>query len=173
MAGAANADSSFVALDNILAVWGFSEATPFILSLPCSLGVLCVTTCVPYFAVAAVCHWADTAGAGKRFRQYKIQQGAPPLTSEERREAWAVATFNMIVLNAIAGSAIAYPLWLAREPPATPNWLQLPVHLVAYLVLTDLWFYATHRCMHTKALYGRFHKRHHRFKAPEAICGAQ
>ena len=29
----------------------------------------------------------------------------------------------------------------------------------------------THRLMHTPALYGRFHKMHHRFHAPEAICG--
>lgn len=162
-----------LASEDVLALWGFSSATPFVLSLPCSLGVLFVTTCIPYFAVAAVCHWLDTAEAGKRFRRYKIQQLAPPLTADERREAWKVAAFNMIVLNSVAGSAIAYPMWLARGPPAIPNWLEFPVHLAAYLVLTDLWFYATHRLMHTKHLYARFHKQHHRFKAPEAICGAQ
>ncbi len=160
-------------LNDVLAVWGFSEATPFSLSLPCALGILVVTTCIPYFMVGAVCHWMDTADEGKRFRKHKIQQNAPPLTPEQRREAWAVAAFNMIVLNSVVGSVIAYPMWLAREPPATPNWLEFPVHLAAYVVLTDLWFYATHRCMHTKAFYSRFHKLHHRFKAPEAICGAQ
>ena len=134
--------------DDMLALYGFSDATPFVLSLPCSLGVLFATTCMPYFAVAALCHWMDTANDGKRFRQYKIQQNASPLTADQRREAWVVALFNMLVLNSLVGSAVAYPMWLSREPPATPNWLEFPLHAAAFVVLTDVWFYATHRCMH-------------------------
>jgi sterol desaturase/sphingolipid hydroxylase (fatty acid hydroxylase superfamily) len=175
---AANATGAWTAgawtLDDALALWGFSDATPLVLSLPYSLCILCATTVIPYFAVAAVCHWMDTAGDGKRFRQHKIQQDAPPLTAEERREAWAVAAFNMIVLNSVVGSIFAYPIWLARDPRATPNWLELPLHLAVYLVLTDLWFYAFHRWMHTRALYGRYHKQHHRFKVRQrhATTGA-
>ena len=62
-----------------------------------------------------------------------------------------VALFNMLVLNSVVGSAVAYPMWLSREPPATPNWLEFPLHAAAFVVLTDVWFYVTHRCMHTKA----------------------
>jgi sterol desaturase/sphingolipid hydroxylase (fatty acid hydroxylase superfamily) len=80
---------------------------------------------------------------------------------------------NMLVWNAVFGMGIAYPLWRWRavaRGSETLRWGQL-WHLLPYLLLTDVWFYCAHRLMHTKPFYRRFHKMHHRFTAPEAICG--
>ena len=61
---------------------------------------------------------------------------------------------------------------MSRGPPAVFSpWAELPALLLVYPLVTDLWFFCAHRLMHHRLLYARFHKMHHRFKAPEAICG--
>ena len=95
----------------------------------------------------------------------------------------------------------------ARGAAGSPTWdtTQL-LHLAAYPIIADLWFFCAHRAMHTHVappalgfvsisaraharekaagrlphgraapcsplLYQRFHRMHHRFRSPEAICG--
>ena len=66
-----------------------------------------------------VCDWADhDADGGKRYRHYKLQQTASPLTFEERWDCWKCALINLFVWNAVFGMGLAYPIWLARAPPA-------------------------------------------------------
>ena len=136
-------------------------------------GSLYICTCVPYFGVALLCDWADhEADSGKRFRKYKLQPHASPLSFNERWECWKVALINMGFWNALFGMGIAYPIWLARAPPVEFSLTsELPALLLAYPILTDLWFYAAHKMMHKPYLYRRVHKMHHRFHAPEAIAG--
>lgn len=50
----------------------------------------------------------------------------------------------------------AYPLW------------QMPLSLMAFLVLHDSWFYWTHRWMHRPSLFRLAHKVHHDSKPPTA-----
>ena len=120
-----------------------------------------------------VCDWADhDADGGKRYRHYKLQQTASPLTFEERWDCWKCALINLFVWNAVFGMGLAYPIWLARAPPAEWVWsTELPQLFFAFPVLTDLWFYGAHRIMHLPYFYRRIHKMHHKFHAPEAIAG--
>lgn len=79
----------------------------------------------------------------------------------------------MVFWNAAFGIGVAYPMWRARAMSVGSDdfcWTQI-WHLLVYVLLTDIWFFAAHRLMHTKMLYRRIHKIHHKFTAPEAICG--
>lgn len=155
----------------VMATWGLADDIPFKTSMPCCALVLWASTCIPYFGISLLAGWMDTADGGKRFRSRKIQQDAPPLTSQERSEAWRGALFNLVIVDIVFGMVCCYPCWKARDPPAETDWWQFPLHMLVYAVTTDLWFFVFHRLMHTPAFYKHFHKQHHRFKAPEAICG--
>jgi sterol desaturase/sphingolipid hydroxylase (fatty acid hydroxylase superfamily) len=61
---------------------------------------------------------------------------------------------------------LAYPLWLARGPPAAFVLRDEFLHIaVVYPIATDCWFFVFHKLMHYPTLYKRVHKMHHRFKA--------
>jgi methylsterol monooxygenase len=42
-------------------------------------------------------------------------------------------------------------------------------HFLFYYFISDMYFYASHRLLHTKFLYRTVHKKHHYFTAPMAI----
>ena len=53
-----------------------------------------------------------------------------------------------------------------------PSFSQILAKLFMWHVLFDTWFYWAHRLFHTKWLYKRFHKQHHRFTTPVGIAAS-
>ncbi len=43
-------------------------------------------------------------------------------------------------------------------------------HLILHFFIIDFWFYSTHWIIHQGPLYKWIHKKHHRFKAPNAVA---
>ena len=50
------------------------------------------------------------------------------------------------------------------------EWLPEGVKLVASAAILDVWFYLSHRLLHTSVLYHMVHWVHHTFKAPVAVA---
>eukprot|EP01051_Picozoa_sp_SAG22_P012277 SAG22_NODE_1259_length_4983_cov_2.399877_4_plen_307_part_00 len=161
------APSSWVAAS----YYGIGEADrPLVLSLPFCTCWLLLVTAVPYLLTCAIFSHMDRRPG--QYRRFKIKPDAPALTEAERREAWRASTVNVLFWDVIFGMGVAYPVWIWRGPPAAFSLLvELPALVLVYPLLTDIWFYFAHRLMHHRLLYARFHKMHHRFKHPEAICG--
>lgn len=151
--------------------YGLGETdTPFVLSLPFCTCWLLLVTAVPFLATSTFFSFLDHRPG--RYRRFKIQPDAPALTAAERRDAWHTSTVNVLFWDVVFGMGLAYPVWMARGPPAIFQlWMELPALLFVYPLVTDAWFFFAHRLMHHRLLYARFHKMHHRFKHPEAICG--
>lgn len=80
------------------------------------------------------------------------------------REVWlnSLVTIPMVALlfKGFAEGRIGH----VSQRPDRPVWFLLLEGLL-FLVLADLWFYVSHRALHSRLLY-RFHKGHHAHRAP-------
>jgi sterol desaturase/sphingolipid hydroxylase (fatty acid hydroxylase superfamily) len=85
-------------------------------------------------------------------------------TGRLMREVW----WNSLIM--IPGAALVYKGLVEGFIGHFIRKLDRPVWFLvlegaAFLVLADLWFYVTHRALHSRLLY-RFHKAHHAHRAP-------
>uniref|UniRef100_A0A915HHC0 Fatty acid hydroxylase domain-containing protein n=1 Tax=Romanomermis culicivorax TaxID=13658 RepID=A0A915HHC0_ROMCU len=58
-----------------------------------------------------------------------------------------------------------------RSDLPTPNVLELFVHLVTFVFIEDVVFYAMHRSFHSSKTFGRFHEKHHEYRYSFALVG--
>merc|ERR1712054_161958 len=58
----------------------------------------------------------------------------------------------------------------STDPALLPTPIQLVCQLALCVLPDDTWFYWAHRLCHSKWLYAKIHKKHHRFKIPIGIC---
>jgi sterol desaturase/sphingolipid hydroxylase (fatty acid hydroxylase superfamily) len=106
----------------------------------------------PFIIVAGCFSYADKRPS--RFRKYKIQPNAKPLTATERSVAWKVALFNVMVITPILVVFCSYPAWKARGPVAEFSWKAGLFELfVVFPILADAWFFLFHKLAHHKAVY--------------------
>ena len=87
-----------------------------------------------------------------------------------REIGWSLAS---AAIYGVPAGVIAWG-WQARgwtrvytDPHAYPLWW-LPVSILAYLVLHDMWFYWTHRWMHEPRWFKLMHAVHHASRPPTA-----
>lgn len=97
----------------------------------------------------------------------RIIQGRKATPADYRRELLA-SLRTVFVYAAVATPA----LWLSRNGYLTgryegqaSGWV-IAAFVVALLVAHDAWFYWTHRAMHSRLLFKRFHRLHHRSITP-------
>lgn len=96
------------------------------------------------------------------------------IQAREASRADFVREFSAAIRTVLVYTVLAVPMvWAFRH-----GWLKSyqgsvgPLGFVAYLAALvlahDTWFYWTHRAMHTRLLYKRFHRFHHRTVTPTA-----
>jgi sterol desaturase/sphingolipid hydroxylase (fatty acid hydroxylase superfamily) len=93
------------------------------------------------------------------------------LTNAEWLAAARVAAANALVAH-LPVNALAF--WHYRHVSGHGTSLDVTTvaaELCFCAAFVEVWFYATHRALHTPWLYARVHKVHHRFAYPSAVCG--
>ncbi|ANB11626.1 methylsterol monooxygenase [Sugiyamaella lignohabitans] len=101
------------------------------------------------------------------FRKYKIQDTKIPTT----KEYWEC--LKSVLLSHLFVEAIPifgfYPVCeyfnISIGVPF-PSWKDWAIQTATFFVLEDTWHYWGHRLLHTKYLYKRIHKQHHKYAAP-------
>lgn len=97
----------------------------------------------------------------------RIIQQRTATRADYRREILTSAR-TVLVYALVATPA----LWLrsngyaAGRYEGSPSAGELALYVAALLIAHDTWFYWTHRAMHTRALFKRFHRTHHRSLTP-------
>lgn len=101
------------------------------------------------------------------FRKYKIQDAKVP-SNQEYWECLKSILLSHLFVQAIPifgfhpfcqrlGIDIGVPF---------PSWSTIAFHIAIFFVLEDTWHYWGHRALHSKLLYKRIHKQHHKYAAP-------
>eukprot|EP00164_Ancoracysta_twista_P004320 GFYU01005819.1.p1 GENE.GFYU01005819.1~~GFYU01005819.1.p1 ORF type:complete len:265 (-),score=38.09 GFYU01005819.1:115-909(-) len=103
--------------------------------------------------------------------KYKIQPHKP-VTTEFKLKALKLTLVNQLCI-VLPGSLFFAPMLknvgIEAELPLPTTWTMV-IDMIVMLLLDDTAFYFGHRWLHTPWAYKRFHKVHHTFYAPFALC---
>lgn len=135
-----------------------------------------------FWNVSLLCLYADRLVETKRSPLLERCKTQPRrhLSRHERRDLIALSAFNMIFVALFLCCPLFEWAWnVARaEDRLTESdawsWREETCRkLVVHAVVTEVWFYAFHRLLHSSSwLYRRVHAVHHRFTAPTAMASA-
>jgi len=130
---------------------------------------LAVLTVVLTYGTIAVFEWVDRTGRPRWLARRKLQQPYVDPARPSAAEALRVHLVNHGLL-ALGLVALAGALWLRGWSPAdpTPAWWMVLGQLLLMGLITEVAFYSAHRWLHTRWLYRRVHRVHHRYRAPTA-----
>lgn len=104
-------------------------------------------------------------------QRHKIQSAKRQPNKEEVVEAARVAAINTL-LSIVAQTIVVYLEErgvLASSVSMSsqlPSWSTMILQLLISAVMRDIMFYYAHRAFHSKYLYTRIHKLHHKYTAP-------
>ena len=123
-----------------------------------------------FWGHTALLHTFDCLGW---FRRFKIQQGKAPPNALVREALLHVVLGNLVSVPAAA--YFGYDFFAKQGMRfgggnELPTWFEAISTLFVWHVLFDTWFYWSHRLMHHPAIYGKIHKKHHKFMTPVGIC---
>lgn len=117
-----------------------------------------------YIISALMFHNIASLLRSKGLNRYKIQQREARRT-DYLRELWTSA--RTIAIFALVGTIM---LWIyggprATQPSTAPLWSVI-LHTIIVLIFHDAWFYWTHRLIHLKGFYKKWHRTHHKSATP-------
>ncbi|CAM1501382.1 Fc.00g105440.m01.CDS01 [Cosmosporella sp. VM-42] len=107
--------------------------------------------------------------------KHKIQPAPKQPTTAEVYHAVTISLRNQLVVLAIHICLIVLSIY-QKQPSAFKVTVSLPTptefirDFTVCLVAREILFYYSHRLFHTPSLYRRFHKTHHKFKAPVSFA---
>lgn len=108
----------------------------------------------------------------KRFAHRRCQPEVPDrgVNWREFRNSMIGVVFFLTPAILTAPVVLAGYSQLELDPTATPWWL-IPIQFIVVVLLSDTWFYWTHRLMHHSRLYAWTHKLHHYADNPSPLSG--
>lgn len=135
-------NNDILATGILLLVW--HEALYFGRSLPWF-----IIDCIPYF------------------RKYKIQETKIP-TNKEYMECLKSVMVSHLFIEAVPifGFHPICQFFGINYNVPFPSLYTICSQLAIFLVMEDTWHYWGHRVLHSKALYKKIHKQHHKYAAP-------
>lgn len=96
----------------------------------------------------------------------RIQQRLATSRDRQREISYSLLTvllFSLVGFGVFVGSRYGVFSIYGGEPPGVGRLL---LELAAFVLLHDTWFYWAHRAMHTRWLFRRMHRLHHRSRTP-------
>ncbi len=123
-----------------------------------------------FASVALSCFALERCRAFRRFRAQPYKPNEGRLTNAEWWEALRVSAWNALVVHWPV-NVVAF--WLYRNVIGHGTELTITSvvgQLAFCLLFVEVWFYTSHIALHSKLLYRRVHKTHHRFTYPSAVC---
>jgi len=116
----------------------------------------------------------DITNWPKFIRKYKTQ----PNTNEPVDKERLVSMFLLVAFNQVF---VAFPFalilfWVGEQTnlvPAIeqlPNFTQILIDLVVFMLVEELGFYYSHRLLHHRYFYKYIHKKHHEWQSPIALA---
>ncbi|KAH6936445.1 hypothetical protein HPB50_017395 [Hyalomma asiaticum] len=130
-----------------------------------------VLTVGSYWLLGLLFLVADTGKAFPWMRRYKVQATETKVTAQDLAPVVRQVLFNQVFVQ-LPVNVLFY--WL-KELRGFDRNLSLPplsravAHFACFVAIEEALFYYSHRLLHHRLLYRRFHKKHHEWTAPVAI----
>lgn len=106
-------------------------------------------------------------------KKYKLQSGKnEPVEKVKLLRVLLRVVFNQIIVGPLFVT-VFYPILCMRgmhqKIRSLPTLMEFVLQFMACIVIREFYFYYSHRILHMKQFYERFHKRHHEWQAPIAV----
>ncbi|XP_077557880.1 fatty acid hydroxylase domain-containing protein 2-like [Haemaphysalis longicornis] len=130
-----------------------------------------VLTVGSYWALGLVFLLADTTEAFSSIRRYRVQGTATKVALRDLLPVVKRVLFNQFFIQ-LPINVIFYWLKSLRGFDQSLHLPTLPLaglHFVCFIAIEEVLFYYSHRLLHHRLLYRRFHRQHHEWTAPVGV----
>ena len=124
-----------------------------------------------FYVYGAMFVLIDTFCSASFRERYKVQANVRISTSQYL-QGFYISLFNWLCLTFPYLAMLSYviiPQFMATMP-TFPTLFTFFRDLLVYIVVEEVFFYFSHRLLHTSMFYSKIHKFHHTFTAPFAIA---